>query len=304
MVHSTWFPPLHPCPRLWKLLPVRVAGSSFPFLRTMDPACLSASSTMLLEHHGLTSAKPLLLTALASQFHGQSFQALGKTNLSAAAQLTRCCVPGVKGGEQASLRPRYHRYPPPAQGRRCSSSSHWQHLVLELSTFLTGPSWSGQVSEQMLAPRHATHTCQPVEQPWKVPGPFPIPGPLSEGGIQVEQEGQTGVVSEAVSRFPPGKWKGKADSCQDRSIFQFSFSQSPFDCSIGGKQVEWKPSYDGGKGSEVGPGLPLICHMTTDYLPGPQPPVTEEERQPVPLFSPLCFLGVCLLDHQKQPEEW
>lgn len=156
----------------------------------------------------------------------------------------------------------------------------------------------------MLGPRHASRTCQLVEQPWKVPGPFPILGPLPEGGVQVEQEGQTGVVSEAVSGLPPGKWKGKADFFQDRNIFQFSFSQTSSECSTGGKQVEWKPSHDGGKGSRVGPGRLLICRMTMDYLPGPQPPVTEEGRWPVPLFSPLCFLRVCLLGLQKQPEEW
>lgn len=78
------------------------------------------------------------------------------------------------------------------------------------------------------------------------------------------------------------------------NIFQFSFSQTSFKCSTRGKQVEWKPSHDGGKGSRVGPGLPLMCRMTVDHLPGPQLPVTEEGRQPVPLFSPLVSLeSVC-----------
>lgn len=134
-----------------------------------------------------------------------------------------CCSPAHGGGGWRTdlLGPRYHPYPPPVPGRHCSSASRWQCLVLELSTILMGPSWCGQVSEQMPGPRHVSRTCQPVEQSWKVPGPFPVLRPLPKGGAQGAQEGQMDVL-EAASGLPPGKWKGNANSCQERDMF-FSF---------------------------------------------------------------------------------
>lgn len=70
----------------------------------------------------------------------------------------------------------------------------------------------------MPGPRHVSRTCQPVEQPWKVPSPFPVLGPLPKAGAQGVQEGQMDIL-EAVPGLPPGKWKGKAVSCQERDMF-------------------------------------------------------------------------------------
>lgn len=77
------------------------------------------------------------------------------------------------------------------------------------------------MSEQMPGPRHVSRTCQPVEQSWKVPGPFPVLRSLPKGGAQGAQEGQMDVL-EAASGLLPGRWKGKANSCQERDMTCFS----------------------------------------------------------------------------------
>lgn len=69
------------------------------------------------------------------------------------------------------------------------------------------------------------------------------------------------MSSKLLLGFHPEHGKGQL-SLSKRNIFLFSFSQTSLECFKGRKQVEWKPSHVGGRRSKVGPGLPLICHMT------------------------------------------
>lgn len=97
-------------------------------------------------------------------------------------------------------------------------------MVLKLSTFLTGPSWSGQVSEQMPGPRHASHTCQPVEQPWKVPGPFPVLGPLPEGEASRRSRKDRQVLFlKLFLGFHLENGKGKLTLAKSETFFGFLF---------------------------------------------------------------------------------
>lgn len=75
----------------------------------------------------------------------------------------------------------------------------------------------------MPGPRLASCTCQPVEQPQKVPGPFPVLGLLPKGSAQGAQEGQTDVL-EAAPGLRPRTWKRKAVSFQEKHFSVFFFS--------------------------------------------------------------------------------
>lgn len=54
----------------------------------------------------------------------------------------------------------------------------------------------------------------------------------------------------------------------ERMLFSV-FSQTSFECSRGGRPGQWKPSPVGGRESERGLGLPLICHVTVTRSLGP-----------------------------------
>lgn len=70
------------------------------------------------------------------------------------------------------------------------------------------------------------------------------------------------MSSELPLGCHPENGEGKL-SLAKRNVCQLRFSQTAFECVKGGGPVEWKPSCVGGKGSEMGQGLPSICHMTT-----------------------------------------
>lgn len=108
-------------------------GSCLPFPRTDDPA-LSLS----IQQHAVRASWTYFCQV--SLPHGALASPLRDTRASGADASVCCFVPGMKGGEQTSLSPRYCPCPPSAPGRCCFSASHWQRLVLELSTTLIGPS--------------------------------------------------------------------------------------------------------------------------------------------------------------------
>lgn len=166
-------------------------------------------------------------------------------HLCAAAQLT------WGGGRRKDLlSPRYHPYPPPVPGRHCSSASRWQCLVLELSTTLVGPSWGGQVSEQMPGPRHVSRTCQPVEQSWKVPGPFPVLGPQPKGGAQGHRKDRW-MSLKLLLAFHPENGKGKLTLAKRETCFSVFFLSNLI-CMFQRREARGvKPRCVGGKGSKM-----------------------------------------------------
>lgn len=92
--------------RLWSLF--RESGWFFSPL----PEDSHPSLAHCIQHHAVGASRThpcqafLPLPALASQFHGQSFQASGTNKSVLQPRSPRRCFPGVKGGGQVSLRPR------------------------------------------------------------------------------------------------------------------------------------------------------------------------------------------------------
>lgn len=117
-----------------------------PFLRMVDPALSRSIQHLAVGASGPTSAKPLpLCLSFSTPWASSLSRLLGKTSVHSSPARLGAVSLGQREAHRPLRAPRCH--PCPLQpGRRCSSASRWQRLVLELGTALIGPSWGSQAS--------------------------------------------------------------------------------------------------------------------------------------------------------------